>query len=143
MGRRFQVRALGARPLKGIATAIELYSVLSATDSNVGAALGRELAPLVGREIELRHLLERWEMAQRGQGQAVFVSGEGGIGKSRLLAALRERASPEGNAWRNIHCSPFYQNSALHPIIDLIERAIDRCREHVPARIALPRCAAC
>ena len=75
--------------------------------------------------MELRHLLERWEMAQRGQGQAVLLSGEGGIGKSRLLSTVRERAAADGYAWRNIHCSPFYQNSALHPIIDLIERAID------------------
>jgi predicted ATPase len=86
---------------------------------------GRQTAPLVGREMELRHLLERWDLARRGQGQAVLLSGEGGIGKSRLLSAFRERASAEASAWRSIYCSPFYQNSALHPIIDLIERAIE------------------
>ena len=87
--------------------------------------MDRQLTPLVGRELELRHLLERWEIAKLGHGQAVLVSGEGGIGKSRLLRAFREQAGAAGKAWRSIFCSPFYQNSALHPIIDLIERAID------------------
>jgi class 3 adenylate cyclase/predicted ATPase len=122
---RFHVRALGARRLKGVVADTEIYSVLGAIGSKAERPQARQAAPLVGREIELRHLLERWGMAQCGQGQAVLISGEGGIGKSRLLGAVRERASADGHAWRSIHCSPFYQNSALHPIIDLIERAID------------------
>ena len=133
LGRRFQVRALGTRVLKGFASAAELYSVTGATESTPEQHSEREVAPLVGREMELRHLLERWNMAQRGQGQAVFISGEGGIGKSRLLAALRKSVAPESTAWRNIHCSPFYQNSALHPIIDLIERAIDAAASTIPS----------
>ena len=124
VGKRFDVRSLGARTLKGMATDTELYEVAGAVESKSGPE-SRQTAPLVGREMELRHLLERWDLARRGQGQAVLLSGEGGIGKSRLLSAFREHASAEGSAWRSIYCSPFYQNSALHPIIDLIERAIE------------------
>ena len=76
---------------------------------------------------------ERWALARNGQGQAVLISGEGGIGKSRLLAAFRERAGCSELAWRNVYCSPFYQNSALHPMIDLIERGIGRDSGDVPA----------
>jgi class 3 adenylate cyclase/predicted ATPase len=128
LGDRFQVSSLGVRPLKGVASDTELYQVTGVIDAKAGERPAPQSAPLVGREMELRHLLERWEMAQRGQGQAVLLSGEGGIGKSRLLSAVRDRAAADGYVWRNIHCSPFYQNSALHPIIDLIERAIDTQR---------------
>jgi predicted ATPase/class 3 adenylate cyclase len=125
VGKRFDVRSLGARALKGMATDTELYEVAGVVESKSERVESRQTAPLVGREMELRHLLERWDLARRGQGQAVLLSGEGGIGKSRLLSAFRERASAEASAWRSIYCSPFYQNSALHPIIDLIERAIE------------------
>jgi predicted ATPase/class 3 adenylate cyclase len=123
--KRFDARPLGSRALKGMATDTELYEVTGVVESKSERVEGRQTAPLVGREMELRHLLERWDLARRGQGQAVLLSGEGGIGKSRLLSAFRERASAEASAWRSIYCSPFYQNSALHPIIDLIERAIE------------------
>ena len=122
---RFHVQTLGARSLKGLATQTALYSVVGAIEPQSEQDRASQTGPLVGRDMELRHLLERWELARRGQGQAVLVSGEGGIGKSRLLSALRESISAERTSWRNIHCSPFYQHSTLHPIIDLIERAID------------------
>jgi class 3 adenylate cyclase len=125
-GRRFQVRALGPRPLKGVAKDLELFSVDAAMQLDAGSAAVSAPAPLVGRDRELHHLLESWGLAKAGRGQAVLVSGEGGIGKSRLLAAFRERADVHVGAWRNIFCSPFYQNSALQPMIDLIERAIQR-----------------
>jgi class 3 adenylate cyclase/predicted ATPase len=128
---RFQTRSMGVRPLKGVAKEIEVFAV----DAALVAAErepARHTAPLIGREKELVHLEERWALARSGQGQAVLVSGEGGIGKSRLLAAFRERAGCSELAWRSIYCSPFYQNSALHPMIDLIERDIGRGRGEVP-----------
>jgi predicted ATPase/class 3 adenylate cyclase len=125
VGERFHVQTLGPRSLKGVATETQLYSVVGAIEPQSEQHRARQTGPLVGRDMELRHLLERWELARRGQGQAVLVSGEGGIGKSRLLSALRERTSVERRSWRTIHCSPFHQHSTLHPIIDLIERAID------------------
>jgi class 3 adenylate cyclase/tetratricopeptide (TPR) repeat protein len=125
IGERFSVRALGPRPLKGVARDMELFSVVAAARLGSAQRAFRHTTPLIGRDTELRHLLERWTLAQQGQGQAVLLSGEGGIGKSRLLGAFRERAAAQEKAWRNIFCSPFYQNSALHPMIDLIERTIE------------------
>ena len=124
----FQARSIGVRALKGVARAIELFTVDAVTSELEPA---QRAAPLIGREKELAHLEEHWALARSGQGQAVLISGEGGIGKSRLLAAFRERASSEA-AWRTLYCSPFYQNSALHPMIDLIERGIGRGSGDMP-----------
>lgn len=123
----FQTRSMGNRLLKGVAREIDLFAVDAVS---AGAIADRELPeqsmPLIGRERELAHLEERLALARNAQGQAVLISGEGGIGKSRLLAAFRERTGSAKSGWRNFYCSPFYQNSALHPMIDLIERSIGR-----------------
>jgi predicted ATPase/class 3 adenylate cyclase len=132
LGARFQTRSMGVRPLKGVAREIELFAVDAAV-AVAHAEAARPNAPLIGREKELLHLQERWALARGGQGQAVLISGEGGIGKSRLLAAFRESAGAGGPAWRIVFCSPFYQNSALHPLIDLIERGVLRDSGDTPA----------
>ena len=122
-GPRIQSRALGACSLKGVARPMELFAVEGVLDA--AASPGRDsTAPLVGRDTELRQIMERWELTKSSRGQAVLLSGEGGIGKSRLLAEFRHRADLPPSAWRNVFCSPFYQNSALQPMIDLIERAL-------------------
>ena len=125
---RFQTRSMGNRLLKGMAKEIELFAVDAVfADAIADGAIPRHaMQPLIGRERELAHLEERWALARNAQGQAVLISGEGGIGKSRLLAAFRERVGPAESTWRNLYCSPFYQNSALHPMADLIERGIGR-----------------
>ena len=132
LGPRFQSRSIGVRLLKGVAKEIKLFAV-DAAFAAADPEAARPNAALIGREKELLHLEERWALARSGQGQAVLISGEGGIGKSRLLAAFRELAGATGPAWRNIYCSPFYQNSALHPMIDLIERGIGRASGDLPA----------
>jgi len=132
LGPRFLTRSMGVRPLKGVAKQIDLFAVDVALVATAPEAK-RPAAALVGREKELLHLQERWALARSGQGQAVLISGEGGIGKSRLLAAFRERAGADGPAWRNVFCSPFFQNSALHPLIDLIERGVLRDGGDAPA----------
>jgi len=134
LGGRFAVRALGLRALKGVPDPTEVFVVVGA-----GAAVSAlQRAPavsataLVGRDAELNRLLECWNLAQRGQGQAVYLSGEGGIGKSRLLGALRERTAGPDLGWRGIACSPFTQNSALQPVIDALTEASELEAAGVP-----------
>ena len=132
LNQRFETRSLGVRQLKGVAKDIELFAV-DAAHLETQHDAERQAMPLIGREKELAHLDERWALARRGQGQAVLISGEGGLGKSRLLSALRAHADDAKPGWRNIYCSPFYQNTALHPMIDLIERDIGRMSASSPA----------
>ena len=83
------------------------------------------LTPLVGRDEELDLLLRRWSQAKDGEGQVVLLSGEPGIGKSRILNALRERLEAEGVQALRFQCSPYYVNSAFWPIIDNFERTLE------------------
>jgi len=97
-------------------------------ESGVGEEVAFDLAPLVGRARELDQLMNRWEVARGGTGQAVLLGGEPGIGKSRLLRALRDRvneASGEGTVrWLAAHGSPYTQNTPLHPVISLLRRTL-------------------
>ena len=92
------------------------------------------LTPLVGREQEVALLLERWAQVKDDLGQVVLLSGEAGIGKSRLVQVLTEHVATEPQAWLTPYqCSPYYQNTALYPIIDLLERVVLRFeREESP-----------
>src|SRR5438132_11015208 len=92
------------------------------------------LTPLVGREQEVRLLLERWAQVKDGFGQVVLLSGEAGIGKSRLVQVLKDQVTAEPQAWLTpCQCSPYYQHSALYPMIDLLERVALRFeREESP-----------
>ena len=82
----------------------------------------RGLTPLVGRESEMSLLLDRWNQAKSGQGQVVLLSGEAGIGKSRLIRTLRDRVSTEPHNRLECRCSPYFQNTTLYPLNDLTER---------------------
>ena len=121
----FECADLGAQELKGFAEPMHVWRVLGASEpeSRFGARRAAGLTPLVGREEELALLLRCWERAKAGRGQVVLLSGEPGIGKSRLVRTLRERLSGEAHTPLRYQCSPYHVNSALRPVIDQLERA--------------------
>jgi class 3 adenylate cyclase/predicted ATPase len=131
----FVCQALGAQPLKGISEPVDVYRVEgeTAARSRFEAAASRGLMPLVGREEEMALLLDRWEQAKEGEGQVVLLSGEAGIGKSRITRMLRDHLAPEDHVRLRYQCSPYHTNSALHPIIDQLERAAGFARDDLPA----------
>jgi len=132
----FACQALGTPLLRGFAQPLEVYQVLSESTarSRLDAAGSTGLTPLVGREQEVGLILERWAQVKDGLGQVVLLSGEAGIGKSRLVQVLKEHVAAEPQVWLTpCQCSPYYQNTALYPIIDLLERVALRFeREESP-----------
>jgi len=106
----------------------------STVESRFEALHGLGLVPLIGREAELALLLNRWERVREGEGQVVLLSGEPGIGKSRLVRAFRDRLVREVYTPLSHFCSPFHQTSPLHPVIDLLERAAGFERDDSPTK---------
>jgi class 3 adenylate cyclase/tetratricopeptide (TPR) repeat protein len=133
-GGLFEYRDLGAVNLKGFAEPVPVWQVLrpSAVESRFEALRAGDLTPLVGREEELDLLLRRWQRAAAGEGQVVLLSGEPGIGKSRLTAALREQLEGEPHTRLRYFCSPHHQDSALHPFIAQLERAAGFAHDDTP-----------
>ena len=125
LGNLFEFEDLGAKNLKGIAGPARAWTPLRASSeaSRFDALHTTGLTDLVGREEELDLLLRRWSKAKSGEGQVVLLSGEAGIGKSRLTAALLERLSGEAPTRLRYFCSPQHTDSALYPIIGQMERA--------------------
>ena len=131
VGALFEYRDLGAVDVKGIAGPISAWRVLrpSAVVSRFEALRGSALTPLIGRDEEIDLLLRRWARAQTGDGQVVLVSGEPGIGKSRLTAALGERLQTEPHIRPRYFCSPYCRDSALYPFIDQLWHAAGFARD--------------
>jgi class 3 adenylate cyclase len=125
VGDLFEYRDLRSVEVKGIAGPVSAWQALrpSAVESRFEALRGSTLTPLVGRDEEIDLLLRRWVRAKAGDGQVVLVSGEPGIGKSRLTAALAERLQAEPHIRLRHFCSPYHQDSALYPFIDQLGRA--------------------
>jgi class 3 adenylate cyclase/predicted ATPase/ABC-type transport system involved in cytochrome c biogenesis ATPase subunit len=125
LGDLFRLRDLGLHEVKGIAEPVAAWAVegVSASESRFEAVRAAGLTDFIGREDELDFLLERQRLAWKGEGQIVLISGEPGIGKSRLAAALAERVAGEPYAHLRYQCSPYHTNSALRPFIAQLERA--------------------
>jgi class 3 adenylate cyclase/predicted ATPase len=125
LGNLFQVEDLGAQDLKGISGPVRAWTAIrpASIESRFEALHTSELTELVGRDEELELLMRRWSKAKSGEGQVALLSGEPGIGKSRLTAALLERLALEPHTRLRYFCSPQHADSALYPIINQMERA--------------------
>jgi class 3 adenylate cyclase len=116
----------GQPELKGVATPLTLYRVLNESEvhSRFEVVVRKGLTPLIGREHEYGLLYERWGRVKDGAGQVVLLSGEPGIGKSRLVEALKETVEQEGARCLELRCSPYAQNSALAPVLEHLHRGL-------------------
>ena len=125
VGNLFELEDVGAQDLKGISGPVRAWAALrpSSVESRFEAMHASGLTELVGREEEIEILLRRWSKIKTGEGQVVLLSGEAGIGKSRLTAALLERFANEPHTRLRSFCSPQHTDSAFYPIIGQMERA--------------------
>src|ERR1700719_4527660 len=125
LGNLFELDNLGAQDLKGIAGPVRAWAALrqASVEGRFEAFHGSGLTDLIGREEELDLLLRRWSKAKIGEGQVVLLSGEAGIGKSRLTAALLERLATEPHTRLRYFCSPQHTDSAFYPVMSQMERA--------------------
>jgi class 3 adenylate cyclase len=122
----FDCQDLGAQSLRGVPESMHIYQVLSESGatSRLDVAQPRGLTPLVGRESEVTLLQERWAQAKSGQGQVVLLTGDAGIGKSRLVQMLKEHVAHQSHVRWECRSLPYYQNTALYPLTDLLQRTL-------------------
>ena len=134
LGNLFELMDLGARDLKGLAEPVRVWVALRAStvESRFEALHPSGLTAVVGREEETELLLRRWSRAKNGEGQVVLISGEAGIGKSRLTASLLESLAPEPHTSLRYFCSPQHTDSAFYPIIGQMERAAGLLHDDTP-----------
>lgn len=134
IGNLFNRRELGLSEVEGFANPVNARATegLSVSESRFESVRSVRLTGFVGREDEIGLLIERWGLAQDGEGQVVLLSGEPGIGKSRILRELRARLEIHRAVSLRFHCSPYYVNSAFYPIIENFERASEFGHEESP-----------
>jgi class 3 adenylate cyclase/predicted ATPase len=134
LGDLFELQDLGAKSLKGMARPVRAWAALriGSAESRFEAMHTTGLTALIGREEEFDLLLRRWATAKTGEGQVVLLSGEAGIGKSRLTASLLERLAGEPHTRLRYFCSPQHTDSAFYPIIRQIEHAAGLARNDTP-----------
>jgi class 3 adenylate cyclase/predicted ATPase len=127
---RFVTQDRGLRRLKGIKDPVRVFRVVgrSQARSPLDTVPEHLLTPLIGRERDLARLLERWEQALEGRGQAVFLGGEAGVGKSRLVRALHSKLAGVSHTWFECFCSPFATHTAFFPLVDFARQIL-----HLPA----------
>ncbi|HXQ07320.1 MAG TPA: adenylate/guanylate cyclase domain-containing protein [Bradyrhizobium sp.] len=124
LGRNFELQPLGPQELKGFKSPVPAWSVLRVSENvnRFEASRSEAMTPFVGREQEIALLINRWRRATKGEGQVALLSGEAGIGKSRILAVLRERIGDERYLAFRYQCSPHHGNDAFYPVIGQIWR---------------------
>src|SRR2546425_10795041 len=134
LGNLFELQDLGAREVKGIAGPVQAWVALraSSVEGRFEALHASGMTALVGREEETELLLRRWSKAKGGEGQVVLLSGEAGIGKSRLTATMMERLATQPHTRLRYFCSPQHTDSALYPVIAQVERAAGLARDDTP-----------
>jgi class 3 adenylate cyclase/tetratricopeptide (TPR) repeat protein len=129
IGDNFAFEDLGEKLLKGVAQPVHAWRLARERDieNRSGAPRAVSRAPLIGRQEELGLLLRAWEASRSGHGQVVFIQGEAGIGKSRIVGALLAKAIEAGEDQTVItmQCSPFHSGSTLHPVIERLKRILD------------------
>jgi len=119
----FVVESRGTPSLKGIERPVQLYRVVQPSGVRgrlQATAAARGLTPFVGREDELRLLMNRWERAREGEGQMALVIGEAGIGKSRLVQRFHELIADTAHTWVEAAAGPFFQNTPFHPVTEML-----------------------
>ena len=134
VGNLFELEDLGAQDLRGVTEPVQAWAALRASSAKgrFEALRATRLTALVGREEELELLLQRWSKTKSSEGQVVLLSGEAGIGKSRLIVALLERLATEPHVRLRHFCSPQHTDSALYPIIGQMERAAGFAQDDTP-----------
>jgi len=122
----FTYESLGERTLRGVTQPLTVYRVLEASGatSRLDVAVTQGLTPLVGREQEVGLLLERWAQAKSSQGQVVLLTGDAGIGKSRLVQTLKDSVANEPHVLWECRSVPYYQNTALFPLVEPFQRML-------------------
>lgn len=131
VGGRFDYRDLGPQQLKGFHKPLRARQVLgvSADESRFAARTQEGMSPVFGREEELEIIGRRWRLAASGEGRVVLVTGDAGIGKSRIGRALEEQVAHENCRVMTFHCSPYHRDSALHPVVGQIMRVAGMSRD--------------
>ena len=135
----FVVEERGAQSLKGVELPVQLYRVIQPSGVRgrlEATAAMRGLTPFVGREDELRSLMNRWERALNGEGQVAVIIGEAGIGKSRLVQRFHEQIAGTPHTWIQCATAPFYQNTPFYPVAEVLrqlvwERSLDRLDDYL------------
>ncbi|MCX4247186.1 adenylate/guanylate cyclase domain-containing protein [Paraliomyxa miuraensis] len=135
IGGLFQLESLGKRELKGIATPMEVFRLLRVVARHRLEAVGEQaLTPFVGRAKELEVLRSCWEAAGQGRGSAALVVAEPGVGKSRMLSAFKATLGEGPYRVHDVYCMPFFVNSAMHPIVEMLRVESGIGRHDAPAR---------
>jgi len=122
LGSTYKLTSIGAQELKGVGAPVEAFVVdgEAVQESRFAARQSGTLTPIVGRDREIELMLERWALAKAGQGQMVIVSGEAGIGKSRITRAVIDEVAKDDHTRITYQCSPYHTDSAFYPVIQQI-----------------------